>query len=208
MQHAPQPEPAPDDPLFREWQAYHRELPHLLMHGQVGKFALFSGDDFHGVFATREQALVAGIRLFLPQPFLVSPRIAFEAVRLQQTGSSAGLHFQFPSQVQKRFARPHPLLLLGIGKIHYTAFTEAPPDDPLFQEWRAYRRELPRLLKEGHERRFCLFKGDDLLGLFDTYEEARTVGMERFLLEPFLARPILEYDPVLRSDRWLQSCRT
>jgi hypothetical protein len=111
--------------------------------------------------------------------------------------------------MQKRFANPHPLLLPGVGKIHYTDFADAPPDDPLFREWRAYRRELPRLLKEGHEGKFCLFKGDDLLGIFDSYEEAKAVGIERFPLEPFLARPILEYDPILLSEaKWVSGCHT
>lgn len=211
MQHPSQTEPAnlsADDPLFREWRAYRRELPHLLMHGQEGKFAVFSGDDFVAVFATAEQALVAGVHLLSPQPFLVSPRLTFESLRRQQEASSDGRHFQFPSQVQQRFAKPHPLLLPGVGKIHYTAFTDAPPDHPLAREWHAYRRELPRLLEECLERKFCLFKGDDLLGIFDTYEEARAVGMEHSPLESFLARPILEYDPILRSEaKWARGCR-
>jgi hypothetical protein len=111
--------------------------------------------------------------------------------------------------MQKRFAKPHPLLLPGVGKLHYTHFADAPPDDPLFREWRAYRRELPRLLKEGHQGKCCLFKGDDLLGIFDSYEEARAVGIERFPLEPFLARPILEYDPILLFEaKWVRGCHT
>jgi hypothetical protein len=53
-----------------------------------------------------------------------------------------------------------------------------------------YRRELPRLLAEGHEGRFVLIKGDQVFGVWDTFDDATQAGHDRFGLGPFLAQPI------------------
>jgi hypothetical protein len=53
-----------------------------------------------------------------------------------------------------------------------------------------YRRELPRLLAEGHEGRFALIKGDQVLSIWDTGGDAYQAGRERFGFDPFLAQPI------------------
>ncbi len=53
------------------------------------------------------------------------------------------------------------------------------------------RRELPGLLAEGQEGGFILIKGDKVLSLWDTFEDACQAGRERFGLgEAFLAQPI------------------
>jgi hypothetical protein len=53
-----------------------------------------------------------------------------------------------------------------------------------------YRRELPRLLAEGQEGRFVLIKGDQILSVWDTFEDAYKAGTERFGFGPFLAQPV------------------
>jgi hypothetical protein len=52
------------------------------------------------------------------------------------------------------------------------------------REIAAYRRELPRLLEEGEEGRYALFKGDQLLSVWDTQGDAIQAASERFGLEP------------------------
>jgi len=96
----------------------------------------------------------------------------------------------------------HPLLITGRPTIHYTQLADLPPDDVLFHEWNTYRRELPRLLQEGHERKFGLFKGDAVVGIFETDEEATAAGYAKFTSGSFMVRPILEYEPQLRVS-WL-----
>lgn len=58
-------------------------------------------------------------------------------------------------------------------------------------EIRTYLRELPRLLAEGHEGRHALVQGDEVLSIWDTFEEAYQAGAEKFGLGiPYLAQPI------------------
>jgi len=63
--------------------------------------------------------------------------------------------------------------------------------DTLKKEIIAYRRELPRLLAEGQGGRFVLIKGDDVLGVWETFDDACQAGYDRFGLgEAFLAQPV------------------
>jgi hypothetical protein len=66
---------------------------------------------------------------------------------------------------------------------------------PIMQEIIAYRRELPRLLAEGHEGRVVLIKGDQVLSIWDTLDDAYQAARERFPLgQAFLTQPIDERD--------------
>lgn len=81
-------------------------------------------------------------------------------------------------------------------------WTELPPGEPgsaLDAEWETYRREVGRLLAEGHEGKCVLVKGDSIIGVYDTWEEARQVGLGRYLLEAHMVRPILSREPLLRT---------
>jgi hypothetical protein len=82
--------------------------------------------------------------------------------------------------------------------VHYTALPEAKPGEALYLEWNTYRRIVGRLLAEGNEGRFVLIKGEEVLGLYDTREAARAAGLARFLLEPFLVKPLCVEEPPLR----------
>ncbi len=82
--------------------------------------------------------------------------------------------------------------------VHYTELPEAKPGDVLGREWDAYRREAGRLLSEGQAGRFVLIKGEEILGLYDTWEAAREVGLQRFLMQPFLVHEIRAEEPCLR----------
>jgi hypothetical protein len=61
----------------------------------------------------------------------------------------------------------------------------------LDRELQTYRRELPRLLAAGHEGKFALVHGDTV-DVFGAEEDAVQAGDERFGLEPFLVKQILQ----------------
>ena len=82
--------------------------------------------------------------------------------------------------------------------IHYTQLPEDNTEKPLAREWNVYRREIGRLLAEGHEGRYVLIQGETVLGLFDTWDSARAAGLKRFLREPFFVHPVRATEPYLR----------
>ncbi len=88
--------------------------------------------------------------------------------------------------------------------IHYTELPECNPDDSgLATESNFYRREVGRLLAEGHAGRWVLIKGEEIIGLWDTYEKAGAVASTRFLGQSVLVKQILEWEPLLRMPtRW------
>ncbi len=76
------------------------------------------------------------------------------------------------------------------------------PDDlkPVARELAAFLRALPKLLEEGHEGRHALVKGDEVLSLWDTFEDGYQAGCERFGWGvQFLVQPI---DPRFLSYPW------
>ncbi len=97
----------------------------------------------------------------------------------------------------------------GPRTIHHTELRPAEPDSPLFVEWEAYRREVARLLAEGHEGRHVLIKGEEVVGLFATDEEAVIEGYRRYFGQPFLVHQVQERERLLRvSWLWQAPCHT
>jgi hypothetical protein len=99
---------------------------------------------------------------------------------------------------QERSCVNHPPapLLPELPTIHYTELAEAPPDSPIATEWNFYRREVGRLLTEGHEGKWVLIKGEQMVGLYETHEEA--YRMQCALIVPVVIKQILKHEPVLR----------
>src|SRR5262245_38683325 len=58
------------------------------------------------------------------------------------------------------------------------------------REFHTYRRELPRLLEEGHAGRYALIKGDQVLSVWDTQRDVLQAGCERFGLDLFAVKQI------------------
>jgi hypothetical protein len=83
--------------------------------------------------------------------------------------------------------------------IHHTALPEARPGDALYREWNTYRREVGRLLAEGHEGKFVLIKGEEIVGIWDSLGEANDVALRRYLLQPVLIHQVLVWEPLLRG---------
>jgi hypothetical protein len=61
---------------------------------------------------------------------------------------------------------------------------------PLAAEVATYYRELPRLLADGQAGRFVLVKGDAVVSVWDTSDDAYQAGVSQFGFGPFLAQPI------------------
>lgn len=90
--------------------------------------------------------------------------------------------------------------------IHYTELPPAQPHSPLTKEWDFYRREVARLLADGHEGRFVLIKGEELIGIWDTEKEAEAVAHQRYWRQPCLIHQVRSCEPLLhlstRLQRW------
>jgi len=87
--------------------------------------------------------------------------------------------------------------------IHYTELPEAKPDSPLYHEWNCYRREAGRLLAEGQEGRHVLIKGENIIGLWDTHDEALAAGYQHFPGQAFLVHQIQQRERLIRNlETW------
>jgi hypothetical protein len=89
--------------------------------------------------------------------------------------------------------------------IHYTQLAEAPPDSPIAAEWNFYCREVGRLLAEGHEGKWLLIKGEQIVGIFDSHEEA--CEKQGTLIQPVMIKQVLKREPVLRIG-YIPPCRS
>jgi hypothetical protein len=80
---------------------------------------------------------------------------------------------------------------------------DQPPDSPIKVEWDLFRRERPHLLAQGHEGRWVLVKGELIIGIFDTREEARNAGLQRFGVVSMLVQQLLRcYRPLRQGYSW------
>ena len=70
---------------------------------------------------------------------------------------------------------------------------------PLDAEQRTYAERLPELFAQAGK--FVVIGGDEVVGVFDTYDDAMKVGYDRFGLEPFLVKQIEVDDRVRRFTR-------
>jgi hypothetical protein len=92
--------------------------------------------------------------------------------------------------------------------IHHTELPEAKAGEALAEEWNTYRREVGRLLEQGHEGKFVLIKGQQIIDLHDSWESAREAGLERYLLEPFFVHVVRAEEPALRIRGYNLPCRS
>jgi hypothetical protein len=90
--------------------------------------------------------------------------------------------------------------------IHHTELPESTLHSPLRQEWNTYRREVGRLLAEGHQGRFVLIKNTTIEGIFDTWHAAHEEGLKRYLLQPMLVKQLLAREPILRARGYNLPC--
>ena len=88
--------------------------------------------------------------------------------------------------------------------IPHTELPPANPESPTATEWETYRREVGRLLAEGLEGKTVLIHGNDVISPFDTWDEARSEGVRRFGLGPYLVQTVRANEPLIRLPIWLQ----
>lgn len=90
--------------------------------------------------------------------------------------------------------------------VHYTELQEVGPDDPCYPEWNTYLRELGRLLQEGHEGKFVLIHSDQIIGIWDSWDEIKRVrlNLERApLLQRIRSREPITTSRPIRLSQWL-----
>ena len=71
----------------------------------------------------------------------------------------------------------------------------------LEKELETYQRKRPQLLVD--EGKFVLIHGDEVSGVWDTYEDALKVGYEKYGLKPFLVKRIEAVDSINYSTRYI-----
>jgi hypothetical protein len=76
---------------------------------------------------------------------------------------------------------------------------DMPADQAGAAEFSIFKREVARLIAEGHKGRFALIKGGEILSVWDTERDAIQAGRERFGTEPFVVQEVQWY---LRRLRW------
>jgi hypothetical protein len=74
------------------------------------------------------------------------------------------------------------------------------------QERRTYESHKAELLKD--EGRYVLIKGDDVAGVWSTYEEALEAGYGRFGLQPFYVKQVAAVESVIQITRDVVPCPT
>lgn len=77
----------------------------------------------------------------------------------------------------------------------------------LEKELETYKNKLPELLACEGEGKFALIRGDQLIDVFGTYEDAIKDGYAKFKLEPFLVKRIESTESVHFVSR-LITCPT
>jgi hypothetical protein len=82
--------------------------------------------------------------------------------------------------------------------------SEANMAEPLQKELETYKRNLPALLRD--EGKFALIFGDDILGIFGTYEDALNAGYEKAKLAPFLVKKISGAETIAYFTRDISAC--
>jgi hypothetical protein len=76
----------------------------------------------------------------------------------------------------------------------------------LEREIETYRRKLPELLAD--KGKYVVIHHDELVGVFDGFEDALRAGYERFNDEAFLVRQISDTEKVLVTSRSIRPCPT
>jgi hypothetical protein len=89
-----------------------------------------------------------------------------------------------------------------------TELPEAKPDSPLYQEWNYYRSQVERLLADGHEGQFVLIKGKQIIGIWNSREEAKAVALNKYLMQPCLIHQVRRREPTVRMSARFWQCQS
>jgi hypothetical protein len=92
---------------------------------------------------------------------------------------------------------PPPLAPVERPTIHWRDLPAAAPNSPLAREWDLYRREVGRLIAEGHEGQWVLMKNEQIVGMYLAKQDAKAAGYRLFPGQGFLVHQIQEREPLL-----------
>lgn len=90
--------------------------------------------------------------------------------------------------------------------IPFTDLPECPLESPLAAEWNCYRSQVGRFLTDGKEGKWVLFKGDELIGIYETHEVALAEGYRRYPGQSFLVHQICAHEPILHVRGYNLPC--
>jgi hypothetical protein len=122
-----------------------------------------------------------------------------EGVHMEQD-TRAVVEKVFQQAIKNMPSYEPPALPLEAPTIDCSELPELSSDRPLHKEWNHYRREVQRLIVEGHENRFVLIKGDEIIGIWDTQEEVKDAALQKFLMQPCLIHQIRRREPVIKMS--------
>lgn len=124
-------------------------------------------------------------------------REAVQRRREEEERTGALLERLHREAFERACLQPQPTQQAPRG-VHYSELREAQPGEPFADEWNTYRREVGRWLAEGLEGRHVLIKGEQILGIYQTSEEAEAVGWYRYGPHSYFVHPIRTEEPYLR----------
>jgi hypothetical protein len=124
-------------------------------------------------------------------------RQAVEQCRQEEARARALVEKVHREALERYCAQP-PLPSPEPQTVHYLEQPEPKPGDRYFAEWTTYRREAGRLLAEGKEGKYLLIKGEGIVGIWDTRDDAMAEGYHQFGHQPVLVQQLREREPVLR----------
>lgn len=81
-----------------------------------------------------------------------------------------------------------------------------PPGSVIATEQIVYGREVGHLLEEGHENRWVLIKGEEIVGIWDTQEEALHELHKHYPRQRCIVKQILANEPPIRLSWRAQQC--
>jgi hypothetical protein len=113
--------------------------------------------------------------------------------------------YQRIMEAERESVLTHPALPPSAAEpptVHYTELPESPAGKPGSVEWNFYRRVIGQLLADGHEGRWVLIKGEELVGVWDTEDEVNRARLARFLLQDVLMKQVREREQVVRGWQW------
>ncbi len=76
-----------------------------------------------------------------------------------------------------------------------------PPGSVIATEWNFFLRVVDRLVEEGHANRWVLIDGEEIIGIWDTQEDAHCEMNRRPLMHSAIVRQVLPRDPIRLSWR-------
>ena len=90
----------------------------------------------------------------------------------------------------------------AVEGVHPWELPDLPEDHVLAVEWKTFKREVQRLLREGHEGRYAVIKGDQIIGVWDGEWDAVEAGRDRFWPAPFMVEKIKYRERPVRIPRY------